>query len=41
MAKENYSEIVGQEKTKAKLNFLLEGFEQTKIMPHLLFVAPR
>lgn len=41
MAKENYSEIVGQEKTKAKLNFLLEGFEQTRIMPHLLFVAPR
>ncbi len=41
MAKENYSEIVGQEKTKAKLNFLLKGFEQTKIMPHLLFVAPR
>jgi Holliday junction resolvasome RuvABC ATP-dependent DNA helicase subunit len=41
MAKENYSEIVGQEKTKAKLNFLLEGFKQTKIMPHLLFVAPR
>lgn len=41
MSKENYSEIVGQEKTKAKLNFLLEGFEQTRIMPHLLFVAPR
>ena len=41
MAKENYSEIVGQEKTKGKLNFLLEGFEKTKIMPHLLFVAPR
>lgn len=41
MAQENYSEIVGQEKTKAKLNFLLEGFERTKIMPHLLFVAPR
>jgi len=41
MAKENYSEIVGQEKTKGKLNFLLEGFEQTKIIPHLLFVAPR
>jgi Holliday junction resolvasome RuvABC ATP-dependent DNA helicase subunit len=41
MSKENYSQIVGQEKTKAKLNFLLEGFEQTKVMPHLLFVAPR
>jgi Holliday junction resolvasome RuvABC ATP-dependent DNA helicase subunit len=41
MTQQNYSEIVGQEKTKAKLNFLLEGFKQTKIMPHLLFVAPR
>lgn len=41
MEQDSYSEIVGQEKTKAKLNFLLEGFKQTKIIPHLLFVAPR
>jgi Holliday junction resolvasome RuvABC ATP-dependent DNA helicase subunit len=41
MSQENYSQIVGQEKTKTKLNFLLEGFKQTSIMPHLLFVAPR
>ena len=41
MSQENYSEIVGQEKTKAKLNFLLDGYNQTKIMPHILFVAPR
>jgi Holliday junction resolvasome RuvABC ATP-dependent DNA helicase subunit len=41
MAQQNYSQIVGQEKTKGKLNFLLEGFNQTKIIPHLLFVAPR
>ena len=41
MAKENYSDIVGQDKTKLKLNFLLESYKQTKIMPHLLFVAPR
>jgi Holliday junction resolvasome RuvABC ATP-dependent DNA helicase subunit len=41
MTQQNYSEIVGQDKTKAKLNFLLEGFKQTKIIPHLLFVAPR
>jgi Holliday junction resolvasome RuvABC ATP-dependent DNA helicase subunit len=41
MAQQNYSQIVGQEKTKSKLNFLLEGFSQTRIMPHLLFVAPR
>jgi Holliday junction resolvasome RuvABC ATP-dependent DNA helicase subunit len=41
MSKQNYSQIVGQEKTKTKLNFLLEGFKETSIMPHLLFVAPR
>ena len=41
MAQQNYSQIVGQEKTKGKLNFLLEGFNQTRVMPHLLFVAPR
>lgn len=41
MTQENYSEIVGQEKTKAKLNFLLDGYKQTRIMPHILFVAPR
>ena len=41
MSKENYSQIVGQQKTKTKLNFLLEGFKETSIMPHLLFVAPR
>ena len=41
MSQENYSEIVGQDKTKKKLNFLLNGYKRTKIMPHLLFVAPR
>lgn len=41
MSQENYSEIVGQEKTKKKLNFLLDGYKKTQIIPHLLFVAPR
>ena len=41
MSQENYSEIVGQDKTKKKLNFLLDGYKKTKIIPHLLFVAPR
>ena len=41
MSQQNYSQIIGQEKTKGKLNFLLEGYKQTKIIPHLLFVAPR
>ena len=41
MSQENYSEIIGQDKVKKKLNFLLEGYKKTKILPHLLFVAPR
>jgi Holliday junction resolvasome RuvABC ATP-dependent DNA helicase subunit len=41
MSQENYSQIVGQDKVKKKLNFLLDGFSKTKIIPHLLFVAPR
>lgn len=41
MSQENYSQIVGQDKVKRKLNFLLDGYNKTKIIPHLLFVAPR
>jgi Holliday junction DNA helicase RuvB len=41
MSQENFSEIVGQDKIKNKLNFLIEGYKKTKILPHLLFVAPR
>jgi Holliday junction resolvasome RuvABC ATP-dependent DNA helicase subunit len=41
MSKENYSQIIGQDKVKKKLNFLLEGYWKTRIIPHLLFVAPR
>ena len=41
MSQENYSKIVGQDKVKKKLNFLLDGYKKTKIIPHLLFVAPR
>lgn len=41
MSQENFSEIVGQDKIKNKLNFLIDGYKKTKILPHLLFVAPR
>jgi Holliday junction resolvasome RuvABC ATP-dependent DNA helicase subunit len=41
MSQENFSDIVGQDKVKKKLNFLLDGYKKTKIIPHLLFVAPR
>jgi len=41
MPQENYSKIIGQDKVKKKLNFLLDGYNKTKILPHLIFVAPR
>jgi len=41
MSQENYSKIIGQDKVKKKLNFLLDGYNKTKILPHLIFVAPR
>jgi len=41
MSQNNFTEIVGQDKIKNKLNFLIQGYKKTKILPHLLFVAPR
>jgi len=41
MPQENYFKIIGQDKVKKKLNFLLDGYNKTKILPHLIFVAPR
>ena len=41
MSQENFSKIIGQDKVKKKLNFLLDGYKKTKIIPHLLFIAPR
>lgn len=39
--KDVFSGIVGQDKAKKKLSFLLEGYKATGIMPHLMFVAPK
>jgi Holliday junction resolvasome RuvABC ATP-dependent DNA helicase subunit len=36
-----FENIVGQEKAKKKLSFLLDGYTSTGIMPHLMFVAPK
>ena len=33
--------IVGQDVAKRKLGFLLEGYQATNILPHLMFIAPK
>ncbi len=38
---DTFKGIVGQDKAKKKLAFLLEGYQPTGIMPHLMFVAPK
>ena len=39
--KDYFPEVVGQERAKRKLNFLLDCYQKTSILPPLLFVAPR
>lgn len=36
-----FNDIVGQEAAKRKLDFWLDSFKATAIMPHMMFVAPR
>jgi len=36
-----FKDIIGQENTKKKLNFFLDCYKNTKVSPHLLFVAPK
>lgn len=36
-----FPEVIGQERAKRKLNFLLDCYKKTSILPPLLFVAPR
>ena len=36
-----FSSIVGQETAKRRLNFYLDGYNATNIVPHLMFVAPK
>jgi Holliday junction resolvasome RuvABC ATP-dependent DNA helicase subunit len=33
--------IVGQDVAKRKLGFLLEGYQATNVIPHLMFIAPK
>ena len=36
-----FPDIVGQDIAKRKLAFLLEGFNASRILPHLMFIAPK
>lgn len=36
-----FKDIVGQEKPKKELGFYLDSYRQTRIMPHLMIVAPK
>ena len=38
---ELWPDVVGQDVAKRKLAFLLEGFNATKVLPHLMFIAPK
>ena len=33
--------LIGQAKAKRKLNFHLDNFDATKILPHMMFIAPK
>jgi Holliday junction resolvasome RuvABC ATP-dependent DNA helicase subunit len=36
-----FENVVGQESVKRKLNFYIEGFKQTSMIPHFMFIAER
>lgn len=39
--KEMFPQIVGQDKAKRRLGFYHEGFMATRVLPHLMFIAPK
>ncbi len=41
MSKNLFPDIVGQTVAKRKLGFHLENYAETKLIPHLLFIAPK
>jgi Holliday junction DNA helicase RuvB len=41
MVTTEFPDIIGQDNAKRVLNFFCNGFKQTSIMPHLMFVAPK
>ena len=38
---QTFSNIVGQTKAKRRLNFYLDGYNVTRVLPHLMFIAPK
>lgn len=39
--KDHFSDLIGQESAKRKLEFYIDSFQTNKLVPHLMFVAPR
>lgn len=39
--KNRFQGIIGQEKAKKKLSFYLDNYDSTRILPHILFIAPK
>ena len=37
----HFPQVIGQDAAKRKLSFFIKGFEATKTVPHLMFVAPK
>tara|TARA_Y100000593_G_scaffold17054_1_gene34090 strand:- start:2932 stop:4062 length:1131 start_codon:yes stop_codon:yes gene_type:complete len=36
-----FTNVVGQVKAKRRLNFYLDGYNSTRVLPHLMFIAPK
>ena len=39
--KDRFDGLIGQAKAKRKLHFHLDNFDATKILPHMMFIAPK
>ena len=39
--KDRFKGLIGQTKAKRKLSFHLDNFDATKILPHMMFIAPK
>ena len=39
--KDRFKGLIGQTKAKRKLDFHLDNFDATKILPHMMFIAPK
>jgi Holliday junction resolvasome RuvABC ATP-dependent DNA helicase subunit len=39
--KQRFSGLIGQAKAKRKLGFHLDNFDATKVLPHMMFIAPK